>query len=397
MAADVLSDLLKTVRLTGAAFFDIAAEAPWAVASPPRDAILPKILPGADHLVAYHVVTAGRCFATIAGGKPIAVEAGEVVVFAHGDPHVMSSGPGMHAPPTPADVLDVAAAGQLPFHLNYAGAGPASTKLVCGYLACDARPFNPLLEALPPVIKGGGARHQGGGWVGAFVQFAVTEAAEKRAGGETILTKLSELMFIEVLRGYIASLSSGNAGWLAGLRDPLAGKVLSLIHGNPTADWTIDGLAREAGVSRSVLAERFSEVVGIPPMHYLAKWRMQIASEMLTGGTANIATIAAEAGYEFGGGFQPGFQEDERRAAVSLAPRHEAAGVRVDCAYEGQPLTRLAHFVRSPPSPRKRGEGRAETPTQTCRDHVARRNRVAGPPARCRSGSPSTGCRNSAA
>ncbi|MGE5260045.1 MAG: AraC family transcriptional regulator [Actinomycetota bacterium] len=309
MAADVLSDLLKTVRLTGAAFFDIAAEAPWAVASPPRDAILPKILPGADHLVAYHVVTAGRCFATIVGGKPIAVEAGEVVVFAHGDPHIMSSGPGMHADPTPADVLDVAAADQLPFHLNYAGTGPASTTLVCGYLACDARPFNPLLEALPPVITSGSPRNQGGRGVSAFIQFAVAEAAEKRAGGETILTKLSELMFIEVLRGYIASLPSENAGWLAGLRDPLVGRILSLIHGKPKEDWTIDRLAKEAGVSRSVLAERFSEVVGIPPMHYLAKWRMQIASELLSGSTANIAAIAIEAGYESEAAFSRAFKK----------------------------------------------------------------------------------------
>jgi AraC-like DNA-binding protein len=307
MGADVLSDLLKMVRLTGAAFFDIAAEAPWAVASPARDAILPKILPGADHLIAYHVVTAGGCFATIAGGRPIAVEAGEVVVFAHGDPHIMSSAPGMRAPPTTTDVLDVAAAGQLPFHINYAGTGRVSTNLVCGYLACDARPFNPLLAALPPVIKAGGGR--GADWVGRFIQFAVAEVAEKRAGSETILTKLSELMFIDVVRAYIASLPSANAGWLAGLRDPLIGKVLSLIHGKPTEDWTIDRLAKEAGASRSVLAERFSEIVGIPPMQYLAKWRMQIASELLSRSTANIAGIAAEAGYEPEAAFSRAFKK----------------------------------------------------------------------------------------
>jgi AraC-like DNA-binding protein len=309
MAADVLSDLLKTVRLTGAAFFDIAAEAPWAVASPARDAILPKILPGADHLIAYHVVTAGTCFATIAGGQPIAVKAGEVIVFTRADPHIMSSGPGMLAPPTTADVLDVAAAAHLPFRLNYANAGPTSTNLVCGYLACDARPFNPLLEALPPVIKAGNTHAQGAGWVSHFIQFAVAEAAEKRAGGETMLTKLSELMFIDVVRDYIASLPLENAGSLAGLRDPLIGKVLSLIHSKPTDDWTIDRLAKEAGVSRSVLAERFSEIVGIPPMHYLAKWRMQIASELLSGSTANIASIALKAGYDSEAAFSRAFKK----------------------------------------------------------------------------------------
>src|SRR5450759_4610285 len=106
MAADVLSDLLKTVRLTGAAFFEIAAEAPWAVASPAREMILPRILPGADHLIAYHAVTAGHCVANIAGSAPIELKAGEVIVFTNGDPHVMSSSPGMRADPTSPDVLD---------------------------------------------------------------------------------------------------------------------------------------------------------------------------------------------------------------------------------------------------------------------------------------------------
>ena len=309
LAVDVLSDLLKTVRLSGAAFFDIAANAPWAVASPPRDAILPKILPGADHLIAYHVVTAGACFATIAGGEPITVQAGEVVVFTQGDPHVMSSGPGMRAPPTTADVLEVAAAAQLPFRINHAGTSEGSTNLVCGYLACDARPFNPLLEALPPVIKGGDARARNDGHLGHFIRFAVAEAAEKRAGGETVLTKLSELMFIEVVRGHIASLAAGNAGWLSGLRDPVVGKVLSLIHSSPREPWTIDRLAKESGVSRSVLAERFAELVGLPPIQYLAKWRMQIASKLLSGGTSNLASVAFEAGYESEAAFSRAFKK----------------------------------------------------------------------------------------
>jgi AraC-like DNA-binding protein len=309
MAADVLSDLLKTVRLTGATFFDIAAEAPWAVASPPRDIVLPKILPGADHLVAYHVVTAGRCFGTVAGGEPVALEAGEVIVFTNGDPHTMSSAPGMHADAATKDLLDLATASQMPFHLNYCGTGPGSTKLVCGYLACDAKPFNPLLEALPRVIKAGDPRNMDAGWLGQFIRFAVAEAGEKRAGGETVLTKMSELMFIEVLRRYIETLPADDAGWLAGLRDPFIGKTLSLIHGKPAHDWTIEALAKQAGLSRSVLAERFAEVVGIPPMHYLAKWRMQIAAQLLSGGNANVASIAAEIGYESEASFSRAFKK----------------------------------------------------------------------------------------
>src|SRR6266550_865409 len=267
MAEDALSNLLKTVRLTGATFFDIEAQDPWAVRSPAPASILPRILPGADHLISYHVVTAGRCFARIVGGQPIVIEAGEVGIFSNSDAHIMSSSPGLGADPPTADVLDIAFAGQMPFHLNYASGGPISAKLVCGYLACDAQPFNPLLEALPPVIKVGEPRNGDAGWLGQFIRFAVAEVAEKRAGGETVLTKLRELMFIDVLRRYIETLPPHKTGWLAGLRDPLIGKALALIHDRPAHHWTIDALAKHSGMSRTVFAERFAELVGIPSMH----------------------------------------------------------------------------------------------------------------------------------
>jgi AraC-like DNA-binding protein len=309
MAGDPLSDVLKTVRLTGAAFFDIEARGSWAVSSPQRDLILPKILPGADHLIAYHVVTVGRCFATIAGGEPIALEAGEAIVFTNGDSHIMSSSVGMDAPPTTQDVVDVAAANQRPFHINCGGAGPVSANLVCGYLACDAQPFNPLLENLPRVIKATESKNNEAGWLSQFVRFAVAEASEKRAGGETVLNKLSELMFVDVLRRYIETLSPQHAGWLAGLRDPHVGKALSLLHGKPAYNWTIEELAKQVGQSRSVLAERFAQLVGTPPMHYLAKWRMQMASELLSGGNANLASIAADIGYESEAAFSRAFKK----------------------------------------------------------------------------------------
>jgi AraC-like DNA-binding protein len=309
MATDALSNLLRTVRLTGATFFNIAAQDAWAIGSPAPASILPKILPGADHLIAYHVVTAGRCFACMPGGEPIALEAGEVVVFTRGDAHVMSSSPGMRANPPTADVLEIAFAGQMPFQINYANGGRGSTNLVCGYLACDSQPFNPLLEALPPVIKAGDPKGGEMDWIGHFIRFAVAEVADKRAGGDTVLTKLSELMFVDVLRRYIEALPAENKGWLAGLRDPIVGKALSLMHDKPAHDWTIEALARQAGASRAVLAERFNALVGIPPMRYLTKWRMQIASELLTSGGANIARIADEIGYESEAAFSRAFKK----------------------------------------------------------------------------------------
>ena len=264
MATDTLSDVLKTVRLTGAAYFDVAAQDPWSVHSPSRELILPRILPGADHLIAYHVVTSGRCFASLDGGQAVPVEAGEVVMFTNADPHVMSSSTGMRAEPPSADLIEIADAGLLPFNVNLMNGGAVSARLVCGYLACDAKPFNPLLAALPPMLKAGDPRRNDTGWLGQFLHFAVAEVAEKRAGSESVLTKFN---------------------------------------------WTIEGLARQCGTSRTVMAERFVQFVGVPPMHYLAKWRMQVASEMLKCGNANMAIIAAEIGYESEASFSRAFKK----------------------------------------------------------------------------------------
>jgi AraC-like DNA-binding protein len=308
MAADPLSDLLRTVRLTGAVFFEVAAQEPWAVGSPARERILPSILPGADHLIAYHVVTTGRCFATADGGEAIPLEAGQVVVFTSGQPHTMSSGPNMRADPLMPDVLDVAASGSRPFCINF-GNGAPSVRLVCGYLACNARPYNPLLENLPAVITAGDPRDNSESLIAQFVRFAVAEATDRHAGSESVLTKLSELMFIDVVRRYLEKLPPEQAGWLAGLRDPLVGKALSLMHAKPAHDWTIEELAKQAGLSRSVLAERFVQFVGIPPMQYLGKWRMQIATELLTGSNNNVASIAAKIGYESEAAFSRAFKK----------------------------------------------------------------------------------------
>ena len=309
MAADALSDVLKTVRLTGAAFFDVVAKAPWVAESPPCNMILPKILPDAGHLIAYHVVTEGRCFANIIGEEPIALRAGEVIVFTKGDPHVLSSSPGMRADPRPQGALDGVSGSQLPFVINYGSDGPTTAKFVCGYLACDAQPFNPLLDNLPPVIRAGDKQGSDAGWLCQFIRVATMESADKRAGGESVLAKLSELMFIEVLRRHLEALPPEQAGWLAGVRDPFVGKALSLMHASPARNWTIEDLAKDVGLSRSVLAERFADLVGMPPMSYLAKWRMQIASGLLSGGGNNIATVAAEIGYGSEAAFSRAFKK----------------------------------------------------------------------------------------
>lgn len=307
MAADALSDVLRTVRLTGATFFDVVATAPWVAEQPTPEMILPKILPGARHLIAYHIVTKGRCFANIVGEPPIELEEGDVVVFTKGDAHVVSSSPGMRAHPVPPNALDGVSGIQLPFFMNYGADGPPTNMFVCGFLACDAQPFNPLIDSLPPIIRTGSLDGEVR-WLGELIRLAIAESAEKRPGGESVLARLSELMFIEVVRRHVQSLPVAQVGWIAGLRDPFVGKALSLMHGAPSRGWCLEALARAVGLSRSVLAERFALLVEMPPMHYLARWRMQVAAGLLSGGNSNIATVAAEVGYSSEAAFSRAFK-----------------------------------------------------------------------------------------
>lgn len=248
------------------------------------------------------------------------VEAGEVIVFTRGDPHVMASHPNMRAESsTVEDPLSALATTQLPFMINYGGTGPVATRLVCGFLACDAHLFNPLLDNLPPVIKVGEGRD--GPWLSQFIRVATMESADKQAGGESVLARLSELMFIEVVRRHLTTLPANYGGWLAGLRDPFVGRALSLMHAKPACNWTIEDLARDVGLSRSVLAERFMQLVGIPPMQYLAQWRMQIASGLLSAGRVNIATVAAEIGYSSEAAFSRAYK---RMVGVSPSVRRRS-------------------------------------------------------------------------
>jgi AraC-like DNA-binding protein len=307
MTTDTLSDVLKTVRMTGAVFFNVTARDPWVAEQCSREMVLPLILPGAEHLISYHIVVEGSCFASIIGeNDPVKVNAGEVIVFTRGDPHVMSSMPGMRADPVSADELtgDI----QLPYVLTYGEEGPATVKVICGYLACDSRPFNPLLDNLPRILIGNRGHRNDSPCLEALIRLAQSEAANKRAGSESVLGKLTELMFIEVVRQHLDQLPPEQEGWLAGLKDPFVGRALSLMHGCPACEWGLDKLAREVGSSRSEFAERFACLVGDPPMQYLTKWRMQVASGLLND-NIKIAAVAAEVGYGSEASFSRAFKK----------------------------------------------------------------------------------------
>jgi AraC-like DNA-binding protein len=294
--------------MTGAVFYNVTARAPWVAEQLSSEAILPLILPGADHVIAYHIITEGRCFVNIIGKhEPVELRAGQVIVFNQADKHTMSSSPGMRGEPVPVDALAGASTAQMPFTVTKGGTGPI-TRVICGFLACNARPFNPLLDSLPAVLIADSARDGNMPRLGELIRLAVEEASSRRTASESVLGRLTELMFVEVVRQYLDCLPLGQDGWLAGLKDPCIGRALSLMHANPANDWRLDELAREAGSSRSEFAQRFAGMVGVPPMVYLARWRMQVASGLLRD-NVNIASVAAEVGYGSEASFSRAFKK----------------------------------------------------------------------------------------
>jgi Cupin len=244
---DALSDVLRAVRLTGAIFFDIHASAPWVAETPSGQAIVEAMFPGSEHLICYHVITQGSCWACIAGEPPMLLSAGDIIVLPHGDTHVLSSTPGLRRTPD-MTLYRMPVDGKLPVSISMGDAQGAAVHFVCGFLGCDARPYNPLLTALPRVILVSG---HASGALAAYVQFALAESKEPRMGGQCVLGRLSELMFVDVVRHYLETLSDDRTGWLAGLRDPFVGRALSAFHRNPTRAWTVESMAKNVGLSRS--------------------------------------------------------------------------------------------------------------------------------------------------
>ncbi len=295
MSDDTLSEVLRGVRLTGAIFFSVDASAPWVAEVPPAEVLAPHVMPGVERVIEYHVVTAGSCWGGPVNQPALRLEKGDIIVFPQGDPHVISSAPGMRGPAN-LDAYRTSLTTRLPLAISNQGGGPERANLICGFLGCDSRIFNPLLSALPRVIH---VRHNPGSEsvIRGLVDIVLAESGRPRSGGECVVARLSELLFIEVVRHYIDSLPSENLGWFAGLRDDHVGRALNELHGRPAHPWTLEDLARQVGMSRSMFAERFVQFVGVPPMQYLTQWRMQLAASLLSGSTASLAEIAERVGY----------------------------------------------------------------------------------------------------
>jgi AraC-like DNA-binding protein len=306
-SADVLSEVLRSIRLTGAVYFDFELSSPWVAEAPPSREVAPVVMPGAQRVIEYHLIARGTCWGHAVGDAPVHLKEGDLLVFPQGDRHVLSSAPGMRAAPDLS--MFVRPATPLPIVYEMGGGGPERTRIVCCFLGCDERPFNPLLNALPRTLHlSNDGRATSGEWLPVLLNIAVHEAGSGRAGRENVLARLSELMFVEAVRRHFETLPSPQTGWFAGLRDPLVGGALAALHGEPARAWTVESLARAAGASRSVLADRFTALIGQPPMQYLTLWRMQLASRLLLDGEP-VAQVSGSVGYESEAAFSRAFKK----------------------------------------------------------------------------------------
>lgn len=304
---DVLSEILKVVKLNGALFYNAEFSSPWSVHAASSQGVATYFKAGVEHVIIYHLVTEGRAYIRLDGGQRMTLNAGDLVMIPHGDPHIMENGSATQTLDGSSQLDEVLAQG---LKLWRIGGGGEVTRVVCGFMACDPRLSRVFLSGLPPVLKISIRNDASGQWLEKSIRFSVDQTGASHAGREAVLAKLSEVLFVEALRAYITNLPPGQKGWLAGARDAEVSKALALMHQRPADPWTIASLAQEAGISRSVLAERFRHFLGEPPMAYLMRWRLQLGAEMMTSTSHSVAQIASEVGYESEAAFNRAFKRE---------------------------------------------------------------------------------------
>jgi AraC-like DNA-binding protein len=301
---DVLAEMLRAVRLTGSVFFDACFSAPFGVISPKR---YEEGTPMAHlrHVSVFHLVASGGCTIEIATGERRAVSAGDILLLPFADAHKFWNGEFVEMAFGPDIMRPGPVKGM--WTVNHGGGGEM-TRMVCGFIESSEFLFAPVFRSLPPLL----VDRTGDDKVSALITSTVKEilalADAAAPGSELMLGRLMELLFVEVVRRYAARLPANATGWFAALNDPIVGRALQFVHADPARRWTVDDLAREAGASRTVLAERFTAIMGQAPIEYVTSWRMQLAADRLRNSNDSLAAIAADVGYESEAAFNRAFK-----------------------------------------------------------------------------------------
>ena len=302
---DALSEVLKVCRLRGAAVSNADFGAPWRVAVGATAPLIKAFLPDAESPAILHLVLTGECLVEIAGNDAVRLRAGEAVLLVRGTPHRIFSE--LDAPEVTLTTLArPPLAGEL-VPVRHGGSGARTRVATC--LAAMERPLcDPILEALPVLVRADLKSMPSARMMEDALGFSLSKSDAPRAGGLATLAKLSELLFIDVLRKHIEAAPPDAHGWIAGLNDRYVGRALALMHGKPGDNWTVEKLARQVGLSRSALADRFVQLLGEPPISYLSRWRLRLAAQKLVHTRRTVESIATDAGYESSGAFSHAFK-----------------------------------------------------------------------------------------
>lgn len=312
--AELLADVLGRIHLASAVFLRGEFTQPWAFVSTDAATLCQIVQPGARRLVLFHVAVEGEFCIRLGSGEQANARPGDAVVLPYCDQHSMGY-PGDAPSVSIATLLPMPPWREMPVIRH--GGGGQRTRILCGYLHCDDLLFNPVLHALPRLIHVRPTSSHAAQWREASLRYVVEQAERPDMRGEALLSRLPELVLVDCLRQYAENLQPQQAGWLAALRDPVLGRALMLLHAQPDTTWTVAKLARSVAVSRSVLAARFVQVLGVSPMRYLAQWRLQLAANLLRDQPQlGMGSIAERVGYEAEAAFSRAFK---RHLGVSPA------------------------------------------------------------------------------
>jgi AraC-like DNA-binding protein len=295
---DALSEVLRLARFTAGVTLDATAQAPWCVSVPASAAVARA-----------HVILDHGCVLK-AGGETVLLRPGELVLLAHGDAHLIGSALGENPTPLSALVRTPVAGELVPIRIGEAG---EATRWIALHLSCERHLADALLACLPPVLQVDILGAPALNWLVAALGLNLSTSDAPPVGATAKRDRLAELVIVEALRRHIHAQAPGGKGWLAGLDDRFVGRALALVHGRPSEPWTVERLGRQVGLSRSALAERFSDVMGEPIFAFLTRWRLQLAAESLLTTPRPIESIARDAGYESAGAFSSAFKRVFRK------------------------------------------------------------------------------------